>query len=158
MSHAQIRDALQDLMLTVPNIGQVHNRERYIREEAKFSALYLYTPAGGVKQLRGWWLRRTATQERSLGVGRNLEIHTWAMRGYMSLNDEEETELEFDALVEALRDKVRLDPTLGGICEQSPLNDGNATDGLQVIDCAPVLFCGVLCHSALLELRTWSYL
>lgn len=158
MSQPIIRDALQALFLTVPNIGQVHNRERYIREENKFVSLYHYTPAGGVKQVRGWWLRRTATMERTLGVGRNMEVHTWSVRGYMSLNDEDATEIEFDALIEAMRDKVREDPTLGGVCQQSPLNDGDNTDGLQLVDSSPVLFCGVLCHSALLQLRTWSYL
>ena len=157
MSHAAIRDALAALFAAVPAVGQVHNRERYLREETKFRELYLYTPLGGSKQVRGWWLRRTATAERSLGVGRTLEVHTWQLRGYMALNDEEGSELAFDALIEALRDAYRADPTLGGVCEQSPLADGDNADGLQLLDSAPVLFCGVLCHSALLELRTWSY-
>lgn len=157
MSQPAIRDALKALFLTVPNVGQVHRYERYFRDESKFKDCYVYTPAGGTKQLRGWWLRRKATQESSLGVGRTLEVNTWSIRGYMSLNDEAESELEFDAVIEAMRDKVRADPTLGGICEQSPLNDGDNTDGLQLLDSAPVLFCGVLCHSAVMELRTWSY-
>lgn len=158
MSHAVIRDALRALIAAVPNVGQVHNRERYVREEGKFRQLYLYTPAGGSEQIRGWWLRRVGTQERTLGVGRNLEVHTWQVRGYMSLNDTDASEVVFDGLIEAMRNAVRADPTLGGVCEQSPLQDGDGSDGLQVVDSAPVLFCGVLCHSALLELRTWSYL
>lgn len=156
MSHAAIRDALGALIATVPNVGHVHTRERYVRDENKFRTLYLYTPAAGQEQVRGWWLRRVATTEKSLAVGRNLEIHTWHFRGYMTLNDATNTEGEFDALIEAMRDKVRLDPTLGALCQQSPL--GNEQDGLQVLDSAPVLFCGVLCHSALLELKTWSYI
>lgn len=158
MSHAEIRDALGALIAFVPDVGQVHTYERYVREEAKFRALYLYTPSSGVEQLRGWWLRRTATQEVTLGIGRNMEVHTWRIRGYMALNDFEASEMEFDALIEAMRDAVRADPTLGGVCEQSPLGDGEASDGLQVVESAPVLFCGVLCHSAVLEMRTWSYL
>lgn len=158
MSHAVIRAALAALIAAVPDVGQVHDRERYLREEGKFRELYVYTPSNGIEQLRGWWLRRTATQESTLAIGRNMEVHTWQIRGYMALNDAEASEHEFDALIEALRDAVRADPTLGGVCEQSPLADGDATDGLQVADSGPVLFCGVLCHSALLELRTWSYL
>lgn len=158
MSHSVIRAALAALIAAVPDVGQVHAYERYLREEGKFRELYVYTPSNGIEQLRGWWLRRTATQERTLGVGRNMEVHTWQIRGYMALNDAEASEHEFDALIEAMRDAVRADPTLGGVCEQSPLTDGDDTDGLQVADSGPVLFCGVLCHSALLELRTWSYL
>lgn len=158
MSHAEIRDALGTLIAFVPDMGNVHTYERYVREEAKFRELYVYETSAGVQHLRGWWLRRTATQEHSLGVGRNVEVHTWQIRGYMALNDVDGSEHEFDALIEALRDAVRADPTLGGVCEQSPLGEGDATDGLQVVDSGPVLFCGVLCHSALLEIRTWSYL
>lgn len=158
MSLDAIRTQLRALIAAVPNIGQVHDRERYVREEAKFRQLYLYTPAGGQEQLRGWWLRRSGTEERSLAVGRTLNVHTWQIRGYMTLNDEQASELAFDALIEASRDAVRADPTLGGVCMQSPLAGGNNTDGLQVLESAPVLFCGVLCHSALLELKTWSYL
>lgn len=158
MSHPIIRDALRDLIATVPEVGQVFNRERYFREEKKFQDLYTFTPAGGSKQVRGWYVRRRSTLERSLGIGRNLEVHTWQVRGYMSLNDELESELVFDQLIETMRAAVRADPTLGGVCEQSPIADGDNTDGLQLLDSSPVLFCGVLCHSALLELRTWSYL
>lgn len=156
MRHAEIRDALGALIAFVPDVGNVHTYERYVREEGKFRELYLYETAAGVQQLRGWWLRRTATQENSLGVGRYLEVHTWQIRGYMALNDFDGSEHAFDALIEAMRDAVRADPTLGGVCEQSPL--GDSTDGLQVLDSGPVLFCGALCHSALLEMRTWSYL
>jgi hypothetical protein len=153
-----IRAALLDLVKAVPDIGQVHDRERYIREESKFRQLYLVSKAGEEPQLRGWWLRRARTQESSLGIGRNVEVHTWHLRGYLALVDNSSTEILFDILIERLRDAFRADPTLGGVCEQSPLADGNNTDGLQLLESGPVLFCGVLCHSALLELRTWSYL
>jgi hypothetical protein len=155
---APIRAALLALVRAVPDIGQVHDRERYIREEAKFRQLYLVNQASTEPQLRGWWLRRARTQESTLGIGRNVEVHTWHLRGYMALADETSTELVFDGLIEDLRDALRADPTLGGVCEQSPLSDGGNTDGLQLLESGPVLFCGVLCHSALLELRTWSYL
>jgi hypothetical protein len=154
-----IRAALLALVRAVPDIGQVHDRERYIREEAKFRELYLFRHSTGEEpQLRGWWLRRARTQENTIGISRNVEVHTWHLRGYLALADAASTELAFDGLIESLRDAFRADPTLGGVCEQSPLADGNNTDGLQLLESGPVLFCGVLCHSALLELRTWSYL
>ena len=157
MSHAAIRDGLVALLQGVPNVGHFFDRERYVRDESKFMALYLYTPPGGHKQVRGWWLRRKATQERTVGLDLNMEMHTWMVRGYMALNDDAATELEFDALIETMRNAWRANPTLGGICQQSPV-EGDNTDGLQVLDVSPVLFCGVLCHSAWLELRTWNFL
>ena len=151
-SLAEIRTALCALLASVPDIGHVYAFERYAREEAKFRELYI----DHNNQLRGWHVRRAATQERTLGIGRTLVKHTWRVRGYMALNDTLASELVFDTLIEALRDVVRADPGLGGLCQQNPADDGD--DGLQVIDSSPALFCGVLCHTATLELSTWSYL
>lgn len=159
---ATVRNALQSTLQAVPDVGVVHAYERYTREETKFRELYTVKPSGqtdAVRQLKGWWLRRTGTAERTLGVGRTEVVHTWRVRGFMALNDEQASELAFDELVEALRDAVRADPTLGGVCAQSPLADGGSSeDGLQLLEAGPVMFCGVLCHSAVLEMKTWSYL
>ncbi len=153
---ATTRAALFALVAGVPGIGQVHDRERYVREEARFRALFV-SRIDGADQLRGWWLRRAATMERTLGVGRRMEVHTWHVRGYMALADDAGSELVFDELVEALRDAVRTTADAGGVpWEPAPFDA--PTDGLQVLDNGPVLFCGVLCHSALLELKTWNYL
>jgi hypothetical protein len=153
---AEIRAAIVAAMQAVPDIGAVHSHERYTRDEAKFRELYVITPSVGAKQLRGWWLRRTATEETSISTGTVMNVHTWQWRGYMALNDEDGSELVFDELIEAYRDAVRADPTFGGVCEQNSMTD--AEDGVQVINAGPVTFCGVLCHSAVLQLKTWSYL
>lgn len=156
---AQHRAAIVAALAAVPEIGQVHDRERYVREETQFRALYLFTPPGGVQQVRGWWLRRSATAERDINIARTVNEHTWDIRGYMALNDASASELEFDALIEAFRAAVRDDPTFGGVCQVGSLSDKeDATNGIQVVDVGPVTFCGVLCHSALLQLTTWSYL
>ena len=153
---AEIRAAIIALHQAVPDVGVVHNRERYANSEDKFRALFVMTPAGGAQQVRGWWWRRVATAESSVSTGTTMNVHTWECRGYMALNDAEASELAFDALIEALRDAVRADPTLGGVCDQNAVS--GEPDGVQVTDAGPVMFCGVLCHSAVLQLRTWSYL
>lgn len=155
---ATTRLALFELLASVPGIGRVHDRERYVRDEAKFRQLYL-ARFNGADQLRGWWFRRSATAEVTLGVGRRMEVHTWQIRGYMALNDDEGSELAFDELIEGLRDAVRTTADdHGSDVPWQPAPFDSPTDGLQVLDSGPVLFCGVLCHSALLELKTWNYL
>jgi hypothetical protein len=153
---AEIRAAIVAMHRAVPDVGEVHDRERYARSEEKFRELFVMTPAGAAKQVRGWWWRRTATRESTVSTGTVMNVHIWQCRGYMALNDEDGSELVFDTLIEALRDVVRADPTLGGVCEQNSAEDGE--DGVQVTDAGPVMFCGVLCHSAVLQLKTWSYL
>lgn len=154
---AQIRAAIVAMHQAVPDIGVVHNRERYTRDEAKFRELFVVTPpASADKQVRGWWWRRVATRETTVSTATVMNVHTWECRGYMSLADADASELVFDGLVEAFRDAVRADPTLGGVCEQNAME--GEEDGVQVMDAGPVMFCGVLCHSAVLQLKTWSYL
>jgi hypothetical protein len=155
-SLAEIRAAIVAKHGAVANVGAVHDRERYSNDEDKFRELFVFTPAGGAKQVRGWWWRRVATSESTVSTGTVMNVHTWECRGYMALNDADASEIVFDGLVEAFRDGVRADPTLGGVCEQNPMT--GEPDGVQVTDAGPVMFCGVLCHSAVLQLKTWSYL
>ena len=154
MSAATHRAALVALITAVPDAGRVHDYERFAREEAAFRAHYLHTLPGGAKQLRGWQISRAAVAERLVGVGRWLVEHSWRVRGYMALDDAAATELVFDGLVESLRAAFRADPTLGGLSTAGPVGD---EDGIQMRDAGPVMFCGVLCHSALLTLQTREY-
>lgn len=149
------RDALAALLATVPGVGRVHAHEPYGRTQTEFQALYLWAAVpGGAQQLRGWHIRRTATRERELGVGRTLNAHTWRITGYMALDQGGATELVFDELIEAIRRAYRLNPTLGGAAALSPADGA----GVDVTDSKPVVFCGVLCHSASLQLTTHAYL
>lgn len=148
------RAALVALLQTVPDVGQVHARERFAKDEAAFRALYLYTPAGGAPQLRGWWLRRVATSTTSVSSARTLDVHSWELRGFMAFDDAAASELAFDALIESMRAAVAADPTLGGVAAPGPLDE---PEGLQLVEAGPVRFAGVLCHSAVLTLKTWSY-
>lgn len=153
------RQAIVATMASVPEIGIVHDRERYAASNADFQRLYLFTPADGAAHIRGWWLRRSATLERSRNLGRSaLNVHTWTVRGYLAFNDAAGTELVLDDLVEQIRAVVRADPTLGGVCQPGPLGTGDDdTDGVQVVDAGPVNFAGALCHSVVLQFKTWSY-
>jgi len=154
MSLATHRAALVALIQAVPNIGRVHAYQRYAREDSAFRAHYLHTLSGGAKQLRGWQISHVGVSETYVGVGRTLNEHNWVIRGYLALDDAAATELTFDDLVEAMRAAYRANPTLGGLATGEPI--GNE-DGIQKRDAGPVMFCGVLCHSALLTLQTREY-
>lgn len=148
------RVALAGLLSSVPEVGVVHGYEPYAKTQSDFAAHYVWTAPDTTKQLRGWHIRRIATRERELGVGRTLNAHTWRITGYMALDDNGATEPVFDELVEAIRQAYRLDPTLGAAAELSPAEGA----GIDVTDSKPVVFCGVLCHSATLQLTTHAYL
>ncbi len=159
----QHRAAIVAALASVPEIGIVHDRERHAEGNDAFADLYVYTPPAGSTpadpHIRGWWLRRSSTTEHSTNTVRHVNVHTWTVRGYLAFRDADATELVMDGLVERFRAVVRADPTLGGVCQPGPLagHDDNS-DGVQVVDAGPVFFAGVLCHSVVLQLRTWSYL
>lgn len=151
---SQHRAALVTLFGSVPEVGLVHPEEPYAKTQAAFQALYQWTdPASGEKQVRGWFLHRLRTLEQELGVGRVMNVHTWRIRGFMTLESLTSGQV-FDELIESMRDAFRADPTLGGVAQPGPVGQPG---GVQVVESGPVVFSGVLCHSAQLELKTWSF-
>lgn len=155
MSVALHRAALVAMLQRVPDVGRVHEYERYLREEARMQELYVWAAPGGMPHVRGWYVGNCRTRRRTLGLGRVLLRHTWPIRGFLVLNDEERSSIVFDDLCEAIGAEHEADRTLGGVSTAEEL--GSDVDGVQKLEAGPALFCGVLCHSALLQLETWEY-
>lgn len=158
---ADTRAALQALLMSVPAVGVVHRCERYATSEQGFRSAYLYThtdPAadafGDGSHIRGWYIRRVETSEGTSNA-QILNEHTWHVRGYLAFKDAIESELIFDELVERIRDAVRLDTSLGlpGLMGAAPFQER----GVQVSSAGPVVFAGVLCHSAVLTFKTRNW-
>lgn len=146
---AQVRAAILGKLNGVAGVGVVHDYERYAASMAGLTALY---KSGA--QLKGWHIRRVATEERSPAVGRYAVTHRWQMRGFWSLDDSAATEKSFDDLVETIRDAFRLDDTLGGVVATCTAEE---VAGAQVVDSGPVMFGNVLCHAVRLALATRHY-
>ena len=147
---AQIRTAIDTTLTGVTNIGVVHDFERYAKNMAEFRALYEAT-IGGAKQIRGWMVRRLSRRAISPDLGRTIVTNTWQIRGYLQLDDANASEKTFDNLVEAVVDAFKADETLGGVVDCIIVDD---VAGLQLEDSGPVMFGGVLCHSARCRLLT----
>lgn len=150
---AAIRAAIVAKLMTVPGIGLVHDYERYAKAEKDFRDIY---KSG--ERILGWHVRRVTTRETSKIVGRHEGLIGWRIRGYMSIDDVAQSELEFDALIEAVRAAFRSDQTLGGSVDSIVTPDGQHLAGLQLDDSGPVMFAGVLCHGCTLSLTTRYYL
>ncbi|WP_423458031.1 hypothetical protein [Ottowia sp. VDI28] len=158
---AASRQALLEVLRAVPAVGVVHDCEVYASEDKGFKAAYRYTNTdasadafAAEPHIRGWYIRRFATAEVNANA-RILNEHTWHVRGYMSLKSAIDSELIFDELIERMRDAARMHGTMG---VSSALGASTAQErGVQVINAGPVLFAGVLCHSAVLELKTRNW-
>lgn len=144
----RIRGAIVAKIKSVPGTGKVYPFERYAKTEKDFRALY----AGSGDQLLGFHVRRL-TRRESAGVEREIE-NTWQIRGLLALSDAEQSEIKFDAVLEALCDAFRTDPRLGNLVARPDMED---EAGLQLVESGPVLFSGVLCHSARFNFVTRHY-
>lgn len=145
----QIRNAIAAKIAAVPDSGKVHSYERFAKGEKDFRALYEH---GG--QVRGWNIRRLTKAETSPALGTYNVLNKWRISGFISLDDAGQSEIVFDNLVEAVCDAFRTDETLGGLIAGTVMDNPNVS-GIQVEDSGPVMFAGVLCHSARLVLYTW---
>lgn len=152
-----VRAALVARLQSVPDVGVVHAWQRYTNNLNDLALLYVST-VGGVRQLRGWYVSRTGTVETSAVPGAYAATHEWELRGFMALDDAAQSEIVFDRLVEAIRDAFRGDDALGGLVGSIVFGGEGETEqaGVQA-QLEPVMFAGVLCHSARLTLRTRTY-
>lgn len=145
-----IRAAIVAQMQTVPDIGRVHGWERFDKESRALHKHYITTVAGEPR-IRGWYVHRLSEQRRRIGTGKADVLITWQVRGFMGLADADQSEITFDALIDALVAAFWGNQNLG-INGLTTAVDGEA--GLQLQDSGPSLFGGAFCHSARLVLHT----
>lgn len=145
-----IRAAILATLQAVPDIGRAHGFERYAADRSRLRALYVAS-IGGVDQLRGWFVRRRAFTSVRTGATRRTITTTWEIAGYMAIGDEAETELDFDLLADAIAEAFHNNTNLAGTVVTT-IHDDSA--GVSLVDSAPVMFAGVLCHAATLQLKT----
>lgn len=150
-THRQIRAAIAANITAAQANTKVHLFERYLKELGTLKTEYVNATAG---KLIGCHIRRVSSQRTAPGVGRWVILQRWTIRFYQALDDATQSELAFDDWIDAVGEVFRTDQTLGGLVFQTNPEDGQNTDGLQVDDSGPVMFCGVLSHSAKCTLFT----
>ncbi|MCX7067332.1 MAG: hypothetical protein NTW85_06540 [Methylococcales bacterium] len=154
--HQQLRNWITSQLNTVPNIGTVHSYQRYADREKQLADLYFHNG-----RLHGWFVQRASVAEKLLNSQANSEQSFWSIVGYLAVNDTTASELEFDTLLDAMRAVFRvamLNPVVeiaGQAVNLSYTEQAvKAQIGFAVLDSQPVLFAGVLCHSARCQLIT----
>lgn len=146
MAEATIRAAIASILGTVTNIGKVHDFERWAADWSKFIAFFR-TRISGVDQVRGWEISRKAPITET---GDDTRTHTYAIRGYMGVDDSAQSEKTFSALVEAVAAAFRTNKTLNGAAL--------GQDFIQVETLDTRSFGGVLCHYAELTLTVYEFI
>lgn len=149
MSLATLRAAVVARLAALPDIGVVHDRERYIDDSAKLKALYVSAFPEGAR-LQGWYVSWHAMRP----IEPDLRHDEWRLVGYRAVADANDSETEFASLADSVIQAFRsFDPL--GIPGVATLGDGLNGPSLKGMD--HVMFCGVLCHRIEIELTTASF-
>jgi len=146
MSHRDIRQAIAGKLAAASAAAKVHQFERYAVSQKDFRAFYEQDG-----KVAGWFVRRVAWSETRVASTFDILVETWRIRGFFSLDDDAQSELAVDDVIDALCDAFRNDETIGGAVDTTAV-DGEA--GLQGEDSGPVMFAGVLCHGVTMRLKT----
>ena len=145
-----LRDKIIAQIAAINGIGQVHSYQRYAERTKQLQELYANNG-----QLLGWFVRRKSVNELNTLRRCTLEVTTWQIRGYMAINDAQQSELIFDGLCDEMRAAFR---TPAWQKEQSDFNtftlEAKLPVGLAIVDSQPLLFADVLCHSVDCQLIT----
>lgn len=115
MGHRAIRTALKTILMTIADIGVIHEYDRQTADPSTFLSLFRSSTAAqpGQYYIQGWTITEEAIPEELLTVGgatgQNLRTHRIVIKGYRSLDDSAASELAFMDLVEMIQAKLRAD-------------------------------------------------
>jgi len=157
MSMLAIRQAIVQVLSSVPDIGMVQPFERYAANLQALKQFYFSTTHNSV---RGCHVRRLSTAITGR-IDDEVEHARWRIVMLMAIDDDAQSEVTFDGLLEAVAAAFRTDDTLGDTVAQCTVpadGGGSGEAGIQLEDSGPAMFGGVLCHVARLSLNTIRYL
>lgn len=149
-----IRAAIGARIKAVPRIGVVHPYERYAATEKALATLLMWQPPepAAPRELRGWFIRRLARRATEETHASTLVAIDWQIRGFMALRDGIASEIEMDALADAVIASIGADTTLGGLLDG--LLPAPRAVGAQMVESGPYMFGGVLCHGVRIDWTT----
>ncbi|MEA5113019.1 MAG: hypothetical protein VB050_03245 [Geobacteraceae bacterium] len=140
MSEAACRQKVFEIISAVPNVGVVHDYERWAADWNKFIELFRDSVSGTI---RGWEICRANMLSEKISNIEENRAHGFVVKGYLAVNDALATEKIFNGLIDAICNAFKGNHTLGRICtDAGPVS-------AEVIDTR--MFGAVLCHYAELK-------
>lgn len=147
MTDLAIRQKIQEVIKRIPGCGIVHLYSRWSADWNKFLALF-QDPTS--KRILGWEITRRSAAGTYLSTVEEQVDGQYRVRGYMGLQDADQTDILFNALIDRIREEFRADMTLGG------LNQGPQGFSVETID--ERMFGSVLCHYCEIIIPVTTYI
>jgi len=149
MSEVLIRAQIKSILSGVTGVSNVHDYQRWADRWDAFLSYF----KDSNDTINGWTITREKTPALCASVTHDERRHAFRIRGYYGLRDADETEITFQALIEAVCAAFRAKRTLNSTAED--------TDPVQVEIVELRVFGTVLCHYCELllvaeEFEDWS--
>jgi hypothetical protein len=150
MPLADIKAQIKVILSDVPDIGVVHDYERFSRDWNKFLALFQDTN----NRINGCMFTREKCPKNQITLGEYEKAHIFVIRFFRGLNDSEGTGNIFDLHLEDVEAAFRDKDTLNDTCQTTMPQWGpmNNVDGIQLDINENRMFGNVLCHYAEMRL------
>jgi hypothetical protein len=146
-----IKTKLEGVTGITGGAGKVYDYQRFSTEWNHFLGLFKTTG----NKIHGWNLTRVSTEEILQTNNRSERVFVFKIRGYMTIEDAEESEKDFQDIVENICAAFRADMDLG-IGSTIEAGDDEHTNGIGVVQVQIVearSFGGTICHFAELEYK-----
>jgi hypothetical protein len=147
--YTSLRTSISAVLATIPNIGLVNNRERFVVDPSKFLDFFKTTIDGQV-QIRAWLVLREAAPAMAFeqsSFGETTRRHQFVLHGFLGFADASDTYGTMQALCDSVMAAFDNEETLGvtGVVVHKVGPCSLRTFGT-------AQFGSVLCHSAEIEL------
>ena len=138
MSYSLILAQIKATVESASGIGTVHDYERWANKHADFETLF----KSGSK-INGWFISREAIQDEWVTQLEILTTYTYVIKGFYSLDDSAASEKTFQALVDAVMNKLRAKVTYSDTTEKAEPPQARLIGSLTVF--------GIACHYCEIE-------
>lgn len=145
-TRAQIGEAIVAVLQGVAGIGLVYDRQRYSKSSKILVEFYVQS---GV--LNGGFVSRPSFKKASPEGHTVIKYNSWEIDLFRAFQESGESELAFDAMIDAIDDAFDDNQTLDGVVDGI---FGEEQVGIRLVKSQPAMFAGVLCHYAKLSLTT----
>ena len=141
MSYTTVKDQLLATLEAVDGVVNAYGYFRYARRLDERDAKFVDEDTN---QLHTWMLTRASAPSKGALDGDITRSHVFQAHGYREIVDTDESEIVFQELTESILNAFNDARTID--------EDAAIMDSAQLLAFENVMFCGVLCHHAVIEI------
>lgn len=150
VTYLDIANQITSRLAAVPNVGRVHHYQRNLTALETVKTEFFDHNLG---RIAAWTVSRESFTDTQSSNIENTRVSTWVLRGYMSVEDSQATEVLFQQVIDHIGAAFRPQDDLGDTVELiQPVQA--RTIGYTMLGKPDS---GILCHSAELVLQVQEF-